>query len=83
MDSLRRKLQRDLKSKKGIRASELYDFAKRRGVNKLRVKELLDQSISFINNKSWNSNKNPRRDYQTVRITTTGFMQLDKLMSSR
>ena len=76
MDNVRRKLKRDLALGKGIRATELYNFAKERGVSKSQVKDLLEENYGYKINKSYNGDRNPRRDYMTVRITSLGFTQI-------
>ena len=77
MDKIKRKINRDLKNGNGISSVELYNFAKKRNINKNVVRKALRETPAYINNLPYTDRKNPRRRYMPLRINSLGNLQID------
>ena len=61
----------------GVRARDIYTFAKKKNIDPSVVKESLNKTFPFIQNKAYSGNKNPSRNYLTTRVYNFGFLMAD------
>ena len=70
-----KKINYNLKNNQGIRALDIYDYGKKKNLDFLTVKKAINQSLPYLYNKSYT--KSNKRDYQSIRIYSLGFLHAD------
>ena len=79
MEQLKKKVQRDLASSKGINLKELEIYSRSRNIKRKDLEKVLNDNFAYISNKPYSRGLNPRRQYNYTQGLSLGEFQADKI----